>query len=362
MVDLIAEGSAPTSSVPAAARQCNRVLPSVPYRQWVLSLPWELRMPVARDTALLNAVSRVFFEEVREWLRGAAGRMPGAVSEAAAVTYVQRFGGSLNLNPHLHMLVADGVFVCREDGSTPDFVATAAPTRDDLRSVIERVIERLQIIERRRAQRAASESFEVSDDGMEGLRRAAGERGTFARVDEKSARGDAADESDERVFRPLRMRTHRVMSPMEFMARLSALVPPPRTPLVRYHGVLAPNSPWRVAVVPLPPIEEAIGACAERAVAVGGAAVGRSAAAGGSAATAATQADAVRPARAKGGRIEWARLLWRVWKIDALKCPACDGRMTIIAALTERVGIVRVLEHLGISTEVPRMRRTRDGP
>jgi hypothetical protein len=32
---------------------------------------------------------------------------------------------------------------------------------------------------------------------------------------------------------------------MEFMARLAALVPPPRRPLVRYHGVFAPHSPWR---------------------------------------------------------------------------------------------------------------------
>jgi hypothetical protein len=36
--------------------------------------------------------------------------------------------------------------------------------------------------------------------------------------------------------------------------------------------------------------------------------------------------------------------------------------MKTIAALTERAGIVRVLEHLGVSTEVPRMRRSRDGP
>ena len=61
-------------------------------------------------------------------------------------------------------------------------------------------------------------------------------------------------------------------------------------------------------------------------------------------------------------RINWARLLWRVWGVDALKCPACDGRMKMIAAVTERVGIVRILEHLGVSTEVPRMRRVRDGP
>jgi len=75
-----------------AARQCDRVLPAVPYRQWVLSLLWELRLPVARDPALLNAVSRVFFEELRAWLRASAGAAPGARVEAAGVTNVQRFG------------------------------------------------------------------------------------------------------------------------------------------------------------------------------------------------------------------------------------------------------------------------------
>jgi len=242
------------------------------------------------------------------------------------------------------------------------------------------VIERLQIIERRRVQRAASESCEVNDDGMEGLRRAAGGRGSFARVDDKRERGDAADDSDERAFAPLRMRshglvaevegfnlhagvcvvgedrealerlcrymarpavasgrvsvlpdgnvayrvksprsagaTHRVMTPMEFMARLSALVPPPRTPLVRYHGVLAPNSPWRVAVVPLPPLAGKCGDGARKT------------------ATEPGEGGGAREAPTKRSRIDWARLLWRVWGVDALKCPACDGRMKMIAAVT----------------------------
>jgi hypothetical protein len=33
---------------------------------------------------------------------------------------------------------------------------------------------------------------------------------------------------------------HRVMIPLEFLARLAALVPPPRYPLLRYSGVLGP--------------------------------------------------------------------------------------------------------------------------
>jgi pimeloyl-ACP methyl ester carboxylesterase len=43
------------------------------------------------------------------------------------------------------------------------------------------------------------------------------------------------------------------MSGIECMARLAALVPPPRFPLWRYHGVLAPASPWRSRVVPHKP-------------------------------------------------------------------------------------------------------------
>jgi Putative transposase len=39
-----------------------------------------------------------------------------------------------------------------------------------------------------------------------------------------------------RMKTPRRGNTHRVMTPMEFMARLAILVPPPFFPLTRYHG------------------------------------------------------------------------------------------------------------------------------
>ena len=43
------------------------------------------------------------------------------------------------------------------------------------------------------------------------------------------------------------------------MARLAALVPPPRHPLIRFHGVFAPHSSWRAGVVPHPAPEVAPG-------------------------------------------------------------------------------------------------------
>jgi|TARA_B110000495_G_C22929764_1_gene543460 hypothetical protein len=39
-----------------------------------------------------------------------------------SVTFVQRFGSALNLNPHFHVLMLDGGYVCGEGGAAPVFV------------------------------------------------------------------------------------------------------------------------------------------------------------------------------------------------------------------------------------------------
>ena len=44
--------------------------------------------------------------------------------------------------------------------------------------------------------------------------------------------------------------THILFSPLDFLSKLAALVPRPRHNLVRYHGVLAPNSKMRTLIVP----------------------------------------------------------------------------------------------------------------
>jgi hypothetical protein len=93
----------------AAAHLVERVLPPVPVRQWVLSLPWHLRFALAGDPALLRQVARAFLRAVgasyrrrgRSLLRergdvdagtDVAHLVPGAVN------FVQRFGSSLALN------------------------------------------------------------------------------------------------------------------------------------------------------------------------------------------------------------------------------------------------------------------------
>ncbi len=98
--------------------------------------------------------------------------------------------------------------------------------------------------------------------------------------------------------------THIVMSPLEFMQRLAALVPRPRLHLIRFHGVLAPYAKLRHAIISSAPVN----------------------------ATNTTEVHADAPHPSAPARIRWARLVKRVFEIDIEKCLHCGGTLKIIAA------------------------------
>src|SRR5882724_1454286 len=124
-----------------AAHLVNRVIPQVPVRQWVLSLPRWARFLLARDPILitrsLDLALRAIFAQQRRRARRAGALAP----RTGAVTFVQRFGGALNLNVHFHCVIPDGVFV-RENGSV-HFVALAPPSDDEVMAVLRRIVARL---------------------------------------------------------------------------------------------------------------------------------------------------------------------------------------------------------------------------
>ena len=189
-----------------AAAMCDRVLPDVPLRQWVMSVPYELRRVLAADPAMLTRTSRVFFEELRRWYREASGiaRSDALKVEAGAITFVHRGGGSLNLHVHLHVIAADGVWRCATDGSTPVFVATRPPTKGDLEGVLVRVAERgAKAIERAGDRGCDGDGDRARDAALEGCRRAASARGEYGVVRDGRApgAGEAAREGvDEARF------------------------------------------------------------------------------------------------------------------------------------------------------------------
>jgi hypothetical protein len=94
-----------------AARLVSNVLPCVPVRQWVLTVPHGLRAKLAIDPALTTLVLRTLAAAVSAWLRRSARRagIRGTL-KTGAVTVIQRFNSALDVAPHFHTLFLDGVY------------------------------------------------------------------------------------------------------------------------------------------------------------------------------------------------------------------------------------------------------------
>ena len=134
--------------------------------------------------------------------------------------------------------------------------------------------------------------------------------------------------------------THLLFDPVELLERLAALTPRPRIHLMLYHGVLAPRAAWRARV-------------AQFEAATDNPAPG-------------ADEKAKEPADAAGCRhgsnYLWAELMRRSLGLDVLACPRCGGRLTLIALIDDPAVVGRVLQHLGLSTEVPKARPARAPP
>ncbi len=98
-----------------AAHLVDRVLPTAPYRRWVLSLPRQVRFLLARDHGLLGEVVGIFLRKVFAWQRRRARSQGIAKPHTGDVTFVQRFGSLLNLKCHAHALLPVGVFATGGD-------------------------------------------------------------------------------------------------------------------------------------------------------------------------------------------------------------------------------------------------------
>jgi hypothetical protein len=300
--------------VESAAHLVDRVLPEVPIRQWVLTLPYPLRYRCAYDARLTSEVLRAFVRALFAELRRRARQHWGTrASQCGAVTFVQRFGSALNLNVHFHTLALDGVYTDDENpGTAPRFLPLPPPGDEAVARVLAGTARRLQ---RTVAKRAAEDEDALArdepllavlaasslrarsasgpnagerwrrlgdrvepatwNDDPEAARRIPQHRGLslhaavavpardrrrLERLCRYVARPPLANERleehpDGRLALRLKTRwrdgsRHILMERSELIDRLVPLIPPPRTHQVRYHGILAPCASRRDRVVP----------------------------------------------------------------------------------------------------------------
>ncbi len=126
-----------------AAHLVDAVLPPVPVRQWVLTVPYRLRYRLAWDHGLSRAVLGVYARVLLDmYARDARARgIDGG--RTGLVTVMQRPGGGLNANLHFHTLALDGVFSEDHEGAL-EFHPAPAPNDAEVAAALATVCHRVR--------------------------------------------------------------------------------------------------------------------------------------------------------------------------------------------------------------------------
>jgi hypothetical protein len=129
-----------------AAHLVEQVIPWVPTRQWVVSVPIPLRYWMAPARELTAKVHTIIRRTIGQYYVNQAVKQGAirATVQPGSVTFLQRFGGSINLNLHFHLVFLEGVY---EDhnakGLKPRFRPQEPPTDAEIATVLFAISQRV---------------------------------------------------------------------------------------------------------------------------------------------------------------------------------------------------------------------------
>jgi hypothetical protein len=385
-----------------AAHLVDRVIPDVPNRQWVLTLPYPLRYRCAYDAKLTSEVLRAFLRALFAELRRRVRRELGVSAEqCGAVTFIQRFGSAMNLNLHFHTLALDGAYLYEpRPGRTPEFIALTPPTADDVARVLIGTARRLRRLTLARAE--GDDDALARDEPLLALLAEASLRSRIATGPEAGQRwrrlgdrvepaaGGGRPESDAApLARHAEMSLHAgVCVPAHDRRRLERLCRYVARPPIAHHRLeqrsdgrlaLRLKTRWRdgtthilierrdlidrlAPLIPPPRAHQvryhgilAPGASLrERVVPTAPTAPSRSA----THSPVEThpgqpgEACAAQPTNRRA-RMHWAALLQRVFAVDALRCPRCGSTLRVLAAIEDAAIARAILECLELPARAP---------
>ena len=359
-------------------------------------MPFALRAPLAYEPGLMSVVVRVFADSLLRWYEQRLA--PGdRAAQGGLLTVIQRSSGDLKLNPHLHVVAVDGVYVAGPDG-LPVFRALCRLKTDEVADVVQITKARvLKALERRGVVRVSPEALEV-DDGfaardpvlaqlavaaVAGLPPAGpaerkrepvvlAARGGPEIVGDlvvqdcgfnlhaKTHAGAVDDDARARLLRyvlrpPLAQERltvlpdHRVrltlkrpwsdgtyaldMDALALLARLASAVPPPKQHQTIYSGVLAASAHWRPLVIPPAPADPSASGASAPPVPPESA----------PAPSAFTKAAKPPPSGKRCRYVKWAELIRLTFGLTVDQCPACGGRMKLRALVRDPESIERFL-------------------
>lgn len=339
-------------------------MPYVPYRQWVLVIPKRLRYFVNRNHSLAGEISHLLAASLGKLYGNQAGKnTPEAPvdqpAQPAQIHVIQRFGAKVNLHVHIHAVVSDGVFALNGRGRLV-FAPTAPIGPEQLQRLSESL--RRKILKRFSKQghlpeAVAQEMLAWPHSGFSlnaEVRTEPEDREGLGRLLSYCLRPAISvkrlrylPEKDLVQYYIPKEKQSVEWPAVEFLKRLSAIIPPPRINLVRYAGALGPRSSLRR------PVSEA----ARRKVSRENLSQGWSAPS--PLVGLLSQAkDLARKAVASA----WARCLGRIFETCPILCVRCNMVMLPVAAITESRELTRLLKRLGLPAEFPITKPARPPP
>ncbi len=373
----------------------DRVLPLIPYRQWVVTWPGRLRHRLAFDARLHKECLRIAVRSIFAWQRRQARKLGLAKVEVGALSFAQRFAVDLLLYPHAHLLVPDGVFVEGQKGEAARFHKLAKPSAQDIEAVATRIVRlTLALLLRRgvftdwdtsglplpqalvetepaRVHRAVRETEEERRERLcvivEGFSLEARtrvhehDREGLSRLCRYGLRPPVANDRLERtrdgqvVVRFKRERrdgaTSVTLTPMEFLRRLALQVPPPRSPLLGYHGVFAGRAKFRAHLAPGEPEEfrakKDAPPAGDETLAPGPPFPEDGQATLHGAFLPPDEMLPLVPAPLERERyLDWGSLLYRTFGVEGYRCGRCGGSMRVVEVVTDEREAAAILDRL----------------
>jgi hypothetical protein len=377
-----------------AAHLVEGVMPWVPTRQWVVSVPISLRYWTAPSRDLTAQVHTIIRTSIAQfYVNQAVKRGPERHKiQSGSVTFLQRFGGALQLNLHYHLIAIEGVFVDRTDqGLKPRFVKVEPLTDTDIVDVVQKISHRV-IRKLRRLGYLESGMDAAVATGYDPLLDTEPElaRTMAASVKQRIAFGERAGQKVRRIGsgfgdegeRPA-LTGPRCASVNGFSLHANTEIPAHRRDqlerLIRYTArgavslerleqdakgdlIYRFNRPWSdgttgiklsplelleklAALVPLPRVH---------LVRYGGCLAPHSRLRAAIIPTLRQQGVDGEETRTGTSYWHWARLLGRVFDLDMATCPFCRrGSLRIIAAITHESVITCILRHLKLASVPP---------
>jgi len=312
------------------------VLYPVPHRQYVFSIPKIVRKFFLYDRKLLGKLSQCAAKSLSQFFRISLGKKFGT---PGIVVAIQTFGDYVRWHPHLHALVADGLFL--ESGYFFVMVkADLRPLRELFRARVLKMLKKEGLIDDTFIEMLMSwhhvsgfnihNEVRISPNDEKGVENLAQYiiRNTFSLEKLKYHEKTNSVLYRSKMTHGRNKKNFQVFSPLEFIAAITQHIPEQSFQLVRYYGWYSNRMRGDRRRRQELDEEDSTSQVADSRV---------------------INSKSYKPKRIPS--LLWLACIKKVWEVDPLTCPKCAGEMRIISFIYQHQVIRKILEHLRIYEE-----------